>query len=97
MREFQDKIYPFLVTVGLSRRSRKQRINVGESLVENRNEIVFKRDFEFKVLIVLTAVGFKEQAGFGLIRKRRQIIPTVESKGSEFKRIFLIGFTFADS
>ena len=51
MWEFEDKIDPFFMPVRFSCGSSKQSIGTGKSLVENGDEIVFKHDFEFDVLV----------------------------------------------
>ena len=59
MWESEDKIDPFLMAVRFSCGSSKQSIGTGKSLVENGDEIVFKHDFEFDVLVILPVKGFE--------------------------------------
>ena len=77
MREFEDKIDPFFVSVCFSCGSIEESIRAGKSLVENRDEIVFEHDFEFVVLIVLPVKGFEQCSRVGLSGKERQLVPTV--------------------
>ena len=77
MREFEDKIDPFLVPVRFSGGSIEQSIRTGKSLVKNRDEIVFEHDFEFVVLVVLSVKGFEQSSRVGLRGKERKSIPPV--------------------
>lgn len=54
MREFEDKINPFLVPVRFSGGSSEQSICTGKSLVENGDEIVF----EHKLINLAKSKGF---------------------------------------
>ncbi len=97
MREFEHKIDPFLVTVGLSRRRREQSVCSGKGFVEDCNKVVLQHNFKFDVLVLLSVIGFEQKSCFGLSGERRKLIPTIEGKRSKFKRIFFIGFNLANS
>ena len=55
MREFEDKIDPFLVSVCFPCRGSEQSIRSGKSLVKHGDKIVSEPDFEFGVLVVFPA------------------------------------------
>ena len=77
MRESEDKIDPFLVSVCFPCGGSEQSIRSGKSLVENGDEIVFEHDFEFVILVVLSVKGFKQSPCVGSRGKERQLVPTV--------------------
>ena len=77
MREFEDKVDPFFVSVYFPCGSIEESIRPGKSLVENRDEIVFEHDFEFDVLVILPVKGFEQSSRVGLRGEKRQLIPTV--------------------
>ena len=77
MREFEDKIDPFLVSVRFSCGSIEESIRTGESLVENGDEIVFEHDFEFDVPVILPVKGFEQSSGVGPSGEGRQLMPAV--------------------
>ena len=77
MREFEDKIDPFLVSVCFPCGGSEQSIRSGKSLVKNGDKIVFEHDFEFGVLVVLPVKGFEQSSRVGFRGKEWQLIPTV--------------------
>lgn len=97
MRVFENEIDPFFMTVGLSCGGREKIIRPGKGLVKDRNKIILQRNFEFDVMVILTVIGFEQKSCFRLSGERRKLSPTIESKGSKFKRIFFIRFNLAYS
>ena len=77
MREFEDKVDPFFVSVYFPCGSIEESIRPGKSLVENRDEIVFEHDFEFDVLVILPVKGFEQGPGVGPSGEGRQLMPAV--------------------
>ena len=60
VREFCHKINPFRMSVRFLSGLVKQRINVRESLIQQCDKVVFQRNFNLRVMIILPVIRFEK-------------------------------------
>lgn len=94
--EFLGEIHLFLVSIRISGSTFEKCVDAGKCPIQQRNQIVFEIDFQFYVLIVLTAarfVGLPDLISRGVAF---EISPSVKTIMCNFHSIQLVCFTLLD-